>query len=94
MKPISIIALAISGAFVVSASAYAAQDGVPPSVLVQTAAMVGPNLALGNTDEQREVIQPPSSIDPGMALDPPQTGAKMPIIHPPGTPGGKLVLPH
>ena len=37
------------------------------------------------------VIEPPSSIDPGMALDPPQTGAKMPIVHPPGAPAHGLV---
>ena len=34
------------------------------------------------------VITPPAGIDPEMKQPPPQTGAKMPIIPPPGTPGG------
>jgi hypothetical protein len=93
MKTISLLALVISGAVVASAGAYAAQADNPPEALVHTASMVGPGIALGAADEQRDVIQPPSSIDPGMALDPPQTGAKMPVIHPPDRPGGRLVLP-
>ena len=93
MKTIPLIALALSGAVLASAGAYAAQADNPPDVVLQTAAIVGPSIALGTVDEQREVIQPPASIDPGMALDPPQSGAKMPIIHPPGTPGGRLVMP-
>ena len=57
--------------------------------------MVSPGFGIGGVDTQRDVIEPPSSIDPGMAIDPPQTGARMPVVHPPGTnPGGKLVLPH
>jgi hypothetical protein len=91
---VSILVLALSGAVVASAGAYAAQADDPPDMFKETAALVGP-LTLGAPDDQREVIQPPSSIDPGMALDPPQTGAKMPILHPPGTvPGGRLILPH
>jgi hypothetical protein len=34
------------------------------------------------------VITPPAGIDPEMKQTPPQTGARMPIIPPPGTPGG------
>jgi hypothetical protein len=34
------------------------------------------------------VITPPSDVDPEMKQTPPSTGAKMPIIPPPGTPGG------
>ena len=93
MKQMSILALALSGALVASAGAYAAEVDESPAAVMQTAAIIGPSLALGTGEEQREIITPPSSIDPGMALDPPQTGAKMPIIHPPGTPGGRLILP-
>jgi hypothetical protein len=90
---VSIIALAASGAFVASASASAAQVDTPPSYV--EAALVGPAPGLGSLDSQRDVIQPPSSVDPGMTIDPPQTGAKMPVIHPPGTiPGNRLILPH
>jgi len=56
--------------------------------------VVGPSIALASPGDQRDVIEPPSSIDPGMTLDPPQTGAKMPVIRPQVAPGGKLILPH
>jgi hypothetical protein len=90
---LTIVALAASGAFVATASASAAQVDTPRSYL--EAALVGPAPGIGSPDSQRDVIQPPSSIDPGMTIDPPQTGAKMPVIHPPGTaPGSRLILPH
>jgi hypothetical protein len=55
---------------------------------------MGPSVAYTESSQQRDVIDPPSSIDPGMTIDPPQTGARMPIVHPPGTePGGRLILP-
>ena len=88
----SIIALAASGALVASASASAAQVDTPPSYV--EAALVGPAPGIGSLDSQRDVIQPPSSIDPGMTIDPPQTGAKMPILRPPAVPGGGVILPH
>jgi hypothetical protein len=34
------------------------------------------------------VIAPPAGIDPEIKQTPPPTGAKMPVIPPPGTPGG------
>jgi hypothetical protein len=34
------------------------------------------------------VIKPPADVDPQMKQTPPSTGARMPIIPPPGTPGG------
>jgi hypothetical protein len=34
------------------------------------------------------VITPPTGIDPEMKQTPPPTGARTPIIPPPGTPGG------
>lgn len=39
-------------------------------------------------DRQDGVIRPPSGIDPGMTQSPPESG-KMPVIPPPGTPGGE-----
>ncbi|HTZ34659.1 MAG TPA: hypothetical protein VMB84_01470 [Stellaceae bacterium] len=89
----SLFALAVAGAFVASAGAHAAEADKSPQPMLHLAALVGPVIQIGTVADQREVIQPPSSIDPGMSLDPPDTGGKMPIIHPPGTPGGKLVLP-
>lgn len=88
-----ILALAMTGALVGSAGANAAWVDNPASAFIQTATLAGPSLMSAFADDQRDVIQPPSSIDPGMALDPPQTGARMPIIHPPGMPGGRLILP-
>jgi hypothetical protein len=43
---------------------------------------------------QREdgVIKPPANIDPGMAEKPPETGGRMPVIPPPGSPGGNPSL--
>jgi hypothetical protein len=34
------------------------------------------------------VICPPKDVDPGIVEKPPQSNAPMPIIPPPGTPGG------
>jgi hypothetical protein len=34
------------------------------------------------------VITPPPSVDPQMKRTPPSAGDKMPVIPPPGTPGG------
>ena len=38
------------------------------------------------------VITPPTGIDPEIKQTPPETGAKMPIIPPPGTPGGNPAI--
>jgi hypothetical protein len=40
------------------------------------------------TADQREVIAPPGGVDPDMAIPPPETGARMPILRP-GMPDGK-----
>ena len=34
------------------------------------------------------VIKPPENVDPGMQKNPPEDSAKMPVIPPPGSPGG------
>ena len=86
------LALAVSGALVASAGAYAAQADALHRPSFLEAALITPAPALGAAG-QRDVIDPPSSIDPGMALDPPDTGAKMPVIRPPGAPAHGLVLP-
>lgn len=38
------------------------------------------------------VITPPANIDPEIKQTPPPTGARMPIIPPPGTPGGNPAI--
>lgn len=87
----SLLALAVSGAVAVTAVASAAQ--LVPSPIFREAALVGPAPDLGTTNGPRDVIAPPSSVDPGMAIDPPETGAKMPVIHPQPMPGGGVIVP-
>jgi hypothetical protein len=38
------------------------------------------------------VLHPPQGIDPGVAIPPPSTGSNMPVIPPPGTPGGNSAI--
>jgi hypothetical protein len=40
-------------------------------------------------DRSGGVITPPKGIDPGIAVPPPDTQARMPVIPPPGCPGGE-----
>lgn len=48
----------------------------------------GPNTMSDRLSQQRGTIQPPS-VDPGMTVAPPRTGAATtPVIPPPGSPGG------
>jgi hypothetical protein len=37
---------------------------------------------------QDGVIKPPTNVDPDIQIKPPATGSTMPIIPPPGSPGG------
>jgi hypothetical protein len=53
------------------------------------AAVIAPATGFAIAD-QREVIAPPSDIDPGMARTPPTTGARMPVVAPPELPGGRF----
>lgn len=90
---LSALALAAAGAFAVSVGAHAAQLGTMQRGYLD-AAVAGPGFGIGTVGGARDVIEPPSSIDPGMAIDPPQTGARMPVVRPPDAPPvGRLVLP-
>src|SRR5712691_9976355 len=40
-------------------------------------------------DRSGGAIRPPSGIDPGLTQSPPRSGSSMPVIPPPGTPGGE-----
>ena len=88
---LALTALALAGIFI-ACGAHAAQANIASGVY-EEAAMVPPAMAFGTLDDQHEVIAPPASVDPGMALDPPQTGAKMPVIRPPGTRDNRMILP-
>jgi len=92
----------VNDLFIVPSASAPIAEGILSRCLVEAetprdfreiAAVMSP-MGIATLDGQRDVIEPPSSIDPGMTLDPPQTGAKMPIVHPPGTtPGSRLILP-
>jgi hypothetical protein len=73
------------------------------SVLAGVSAQAQPNdpkacaNGLGNSDNQSlsdklnksgGVICPPNNVDPNMKAPTPQGGGKMPVIPPPGSPGG------
>jgi hypothetical protein len=57
-----------------------------PSTLFRNAAAIVAPVAGADIADQREIIAPPSDIDPGIAMQPPVTGARMPIIAPPAIP--------
>jgi hypothetical protein len=61
----------------------------PPSQIPEK---VAPPLEDGTNQKKLErdngVIRPPDNVDPGMTAKPPDTGARMPVIPPPGSPGG------
>jgi hypothetical protein len=92
MTRLSYLALALSGALALPAGAYAAGAADSPTARWQNvAAGLDPTISSPLVGGQREVIEPPMSIDPGMTIDPPQIGARMPILRPPGAiPGGAL----
>jgi hypothetical protein len=64
--------------------------GAQPSGLFRTAAAVIAPAAGAEIADQREVISPPSDIDPHMAIKPPATGARMPVVAPPELPGSRF----
>ena len=79
------------------ANTPAAETPAPPDKpQSQIPEKVSPPLENGAKENklQREngVIKPPANIDPGMTEKPPETGGKMPVIPPPGAPGGNPSL--
>lgn len=61
-----------------------------PRAVPQQPGSANPGEPLGDRlSRSQGTITPPSNIDPGMTAPPPPTGARsMPVIPPPGTPGG------
>jgi hypothetical protein len=89
----AILAVNLAG----GAGAAAAQTPPPPDKpQSQIPEKVAPPLENGGKDNdfQREdgVTKPPGNVDPGMAEKPPETGGRMPVIPPPGSPGGNPSL--
>ena len=80
---------AASGAWVSVAAlaaepaAGAAHAGKQPSTEAGSSGNLSERL-----DRSGGVIKPPENVDPGLQKNPPEDSAKMPVIPPPGTPGG------
>jgi len=70
-------------------AAYGTASATSPGLLHSAAAVIAPPTGMDIAD-QREIIAPPSDIDPGMARMPPATGARMPVIAPPEVPGNRF----
>lgn len=78
-----------------ASSADPAAQTTPPQTVPQAGQDTGSGSseALGDKlDRSNGVIRPPAGVDPGLTQPPPQTGARMPVIPPPGTAGGKSEL--
>ena len=73
----------------------AATAQTPPSspAKPQIPEKVAPPLEDGGKQKKLEredgVIKPPPDVDPGLTAKPPDTDKAMPVIHPPGSPGGE-----
>ena len=84
MRRLSLLIMAICGS--VSLVAAAEEQGAK-----QPSAPAEPP-ATGSTSSELSrsggVIKPPVGVDPQMKQNPPASGDKMPVIPPPGTPGG------
>ena len=88
MHRISLIAAVVLGFGAVVAAAE--EPSGRPGAGQPTTPAVPPASGTLSSDLSRSggVIIPPTGIDPEIKQTPPPTGATMPIIPPPGTPGG------
>ena len=78
---LNVAALAGLGASAVAAERPAEQPNQP----VEPPAIGSNSSDLGRSGG---VIRPPADVDPQMKQMPPSSGDRMPVIPPPGTPGG------
>jgi hypothetical protein len=92
-RPLHAVAAALiaTGLAACAADAKSPAGEVPPVKPPMNAPQVTAPDGSGNLSEQLSrsngVIEP-KQIDPEMVQPPPETGAKTPVIPPPGTPGG------
>jgi hypothetical protein len=78
MRTIILAAFALAAA---STQAPAVQLGQHHDWYRQAQVMFEPPTDV-RTPEQREIIPTPPGLDPGIALTPPETGSRMPVIRP------------
>jgi hypothetical protein len=92
--------VAVAAAILAASSAYGqSQTPTAPSTQRDCPPDVAPPPRSGETtaraplserlSESKGVICPPKGVDPGIIEKPPPGNAPMPIIPPPGTPGGR-----
>src|SRR5690348_3936496 len=88
MLRVSIIATAFLSLIVAAVSAQ--ERGSRPSAGQPSAPIEPPASGTSSSDLGRSggVITPPGEVDPAIKRTPPPSGARMPVIPPPGTPGG------
>jgi hypothetical protein len=88
MLRLSSIAAALLSLVAVAVSAE--QRGGRPNEGQPSAPIEPPASGTSSSDLGRSggVITPPAEIDPAMKRTPPPSGARMPVIPPPGTSGG------
>lgn len=92
MRRLYLVAAAVLGCSAVVAAAE--EPTGHPGAGQPTLPTVPPPDGTPSSDLSRSggVITPPTGVDPEIRQLPPQTGAKMPVIPPPGTPGGNPAL--
>jgi hypothetical protein len=80
------LALALSPGATWAQSTVLDRDRQPKS---ETEGQAAPSEDLSKRLERSDgVIEPPRGVDPQIQVPPPEPGARMPVIRPPGTPGG------
>jgi hypothetical protein len=85
-QKIAAIAVAISALAAAGAHANPARLADPAGLYHQVAAVP----LRPQNEDRREVIAPPSDVDRGMAIKPPLTGARMPIVASPEASNGRF----
>jgi len=87
-----VVAAAILGLGVVAVAAE--EPSSRPGADKPSTPTVPPASGTTSSDLSRSggVITPPADVDPDMKQNPPPSGATMPVIPPPGTPGGNPAL--
>jgi len=88
MHRVSSVAAVLLSFLVVAVAAEERRDR--PNADQPSTPIVPPESGTSGSDLGRSggVIIPPAGVDPGMKRTPPASGARMPVIPPPGTPGG------
>ena len=90
MRGMSVIAAAAAIGVGAAAAVLAADSNRPPDADQPAPLTVPPMSGSTSSDLGRSggVIAPSADIDPQMRRTPPSSGDPMPVVRPPGTPGG------